>query len=268
MNCNIGDTVQALVPKESREWGYNPIPDGTIGTVVKFGEIDYPRISNYGKKPGFYENKSWAYVDFGEKFGVIHLGTFNLINLNPNFTRSEELFLRDLPDLPFWEGDIVSAPGDRFDRNQTICRIDYANIDRKRNDGSPWPFYEHADDIYGHGGVCSSEESWITLVERGPVWKHYHNEKIEFSSLQEEANFYDLLGFSTDIRNPKSALFVWTLEEALEALKNGIGHTIKVGDGFGFLFGDTVSRRISVYKFNDEELGKRVAAATLEGFAR
>lgn len=57
----VGDMVVINVPQENREWGYNPYPDGTIATFLRFSEIAYGWANFYGKEPGMYENTLWAY---------------------------------------------------------------------------------------------------------------------------------------------------------------------------------------------------------------
>ena len=56
-------------------------------------------------------------------------------------------------------------------------------------------------------------------------------------------------------------LYSWTKEEVLEAIKNGTVHGFSVSSGF---FGS--GQIFNAQRFKDEELGKRVAKATLEGF--
>jgi len=50
----IGDEVIVTIPKENRDWGYNPCPDGTKATVLGFSETHHSRIDELGIKPGVY----------------------------------------------------------------------------------------------------------------------------------------------------------------------------------------------------------------------
>lgn len=48
----IGDIVTLSIDPESRAWGCNPYPDGTVATVIGFGESTWGRVGNCGLKPG------------------------------------------------------------------------------------------------------------------------------------------------------------------------------------------------------------------------
>lgn len=272
----VGDRVLVKVAEENREWGYDPAPDGTEVEIVRFGEIDYGRTHNFGYEPGIYANPAWADVRLpnGE---VIHMGTFHL---EPR-PEDEGLFagrtrewrenthtarerLRDLPETPFWEGDIVMCPSfdsDDPEKHYVISGINYLDRDRKTLDGSPWPFYQISD---SRGGWHSSvREDELTLVARGNVWKFHHEEDIEFSDVREEAELHSSLGKTQEVRNPASGLYAWTIEEALDAIQGGLGDAVQMSGG---MFG--AEPRPSVRRFEDREVGERVRAATLEGFGR
>jgi hypothetical protein len=139
----------------------------------------------------------------------------------------------------------------------TVSRIDY-HFMHKRRDGSPWPFY---DVRFADSGTTSAEESWIELIERGNVWRYYNNEPLSFADLKEEAAFYQLVGQTEEIRNPDNGLYKWEKDEVLDAIRAGTVHGFSVSSGF---FGS--GPHINAMRFRNEELGRRVAKATLEGF--
>jgi len=283
----VGDVVVLDVCKENRDWGYNPGPDGTRAEVVSFGEIDYGRGSSFGRKPGIYVNRCWLDIRFleGDKKGeVVCLGTFHLApedlekyerltkERQERFTRLREQgdesgftadkeFLRELPDTLFYERDLVRFIGGHWEgKAGYICKIDYKEMEATRDDGSPWPFYNVQLD---EGGMVSAEERHISLVERGNIWKEFHGETVVFESLEEEAAYHKMMGRAREIRNPKDDLYSFTKDEALDAIAAGLGHAIAVGSG---LFGGDM--RTSVHRFDDEELGSRIASETLKGFDR
>jgi hypothetical protein len=286
---NVGDQVIVNIDKESREWGYNPCPDGAKATVLGFSEITYGRIGNCGLKPGVYVNRSWARIrlEDGHEYAE-WTGRLELCDQDEYARRMEEFrqrqaensdnfstdeFLRDLPETPFWEGDFVhvsrrsaisvvydNIPPEQEPETFQVIGIDYGKLDSKTVAESKYPVYKISDKI-GGGWHTSASEDEMELAERGPVWKYYHNEPIKFSSLAEEAAFFGLIGETMEVRNQASGLYRWTKEEVLDAIKAGLVHGFSL-DG-GFLGGAPSIRAI---RFKNEELGKRVASATLEGF--
>lgn len=287
----VGDEVTITVDNESREWCNHP-PDGTKARVVGFGEMHWSRICNFGIKPGFYLNR--CYVKLILESGQEHTEYYDHLkfvdkqkearrvaefrkqseNRNNNW-RYERDFLRDLPETPFWEGDKVRLrdqvesstiatvfsvilPQGHNPHEFMITVINYDHLTKFTEDGRKFPAY---DISYGFGlGLCTSEnEDEIELVERGKVWKFYHNEQIVFSNLKEEANFFAMLGHTEDIRNPATSDYAWTKEEVLDAIRSGLVHGFKMS-------GSGEESWISAMRFRNEELGRRVAKATLEGF--
>lgn len=208
--------------------------------------------------------------------------------------RGRDERIGDLPETKFWEGDLVrvtckhpSYAADpvinvqswltpeaweerkKLNPDPTVCvitRVGYSDINKTCNDGSPYPMYSISYKL--GGGMCMSfTEAEIELVERGNIWKWYHDEPIEFGSLQEEANFAKLVSECEEVMNPKRKLYLWSLDEALQAIRDGIAHGFNTSTFSLVPISEGTPARIVVHRFNNEELGKRVAAATLEGFA-
>lgn len=280
----IGDEVTIEVSKESRSWGYNPASDGTKGTVVGFETTDYGYVGNFGKKPGMYLNGAWPKVRL-ETGEVISISSC-YVKLKPglfearrdafwNLSDVEQKALKendrvgDLPETNLWPGDKVRCIGNKnkiqsFARrsdNLVISRINYGWMNSKREDGGPMPFYEVSDELMG-GWWISAGDDELELIERGNVWKYYHNKPVDFTTLEEEARFFSLLGHTSEVRNPDNGLYSWTLEEALKAIRDGIAHGISV---YGGMFGS--GPVTGVVKYRDEVLGRRVAEYTLKGFS-
>jgi len=274
----IGDIVSVTIPKENRDWGYNPCEDGDQGEVTSFGEIDYGYTGNFGHEPGIYVNRSSVTLKMIKTGEPLNISAYNVnlldpaeekvrdaaIRLKPEWYKDKER-IRDLPETKFWPGDRIKIHDERHrDQNGNnefvVVRINYSWMNNKCDDGSPYPFYDYSDKMSA-GWHSSIRESDMSLVSRGNVWKHYHNEPVSFEDLKEEADFYSLLGHTTEVRNPANHLYSWTKDEALQAIRDGLAHVMSVSGG---LFGG--GPHLNVIRYNDEELGKRLAEATLKGF--
>lgn len=273
----IGDEVVFNVNSECRAWTntYNDVPDGTKGIVCGFYDavIYEARVPILAHQPGVYHCKGAVSVWLRD--GRIVPGDYSIEMVDKEeekrrdaalrdvdgVLRTEQVRLGDLPETKFWEQDKVRVrfPHDGSEHEMIIGSIAYHHMHKRRDDGSPWPFYN----VHFNEGCCqtSAEESWIDLIERGNVWKYYNNQPLSFASLEEEANFFQLVGRTEEIRNPVNGCYRWTKKEVLDAIKNGTVHGFSVSSGF---FGS--GPRINARRFKDEALGRRVAKATLEGF--
>lgn len=285
----VGDKVTITIPKENREWGYNPCPDGTEATIIGFSETYYGRLGNLGFKPGVYVNRAWVKVrlpdgkEYSEWSGRLEfvdkakgrrrLAAFRKLQREQPSNSLNKEFLRELPGTPFWEGDFVHArghsmitsvfgelpPGRDPDVFQ-IIGIDYDYLTEQTQVGTKYPAYRISSKL-GAGWHTTVREDDMTLVERGPVWKFFHNEPITFGDLKEEAQFFQSLGHTEEVRNPANGLYKWTKDEILDAIRKGVAHGFSMDGGF---FGNGPS--VSARRFKNEDLGRRVAQATLVGF--
>lgn len=260
----IGQKFKVEFDPESYD---GPVINGSIVTLIKFDEIAYGRVYNFGQGPGYWDNTCYATVL--TKDGKEHpFATHNLRDLNGKYcftydnTNGTKKFVRPLPETLFYEWDIVDVNDVQWnwqEKRVKINRIDYNYIGTFCNDGiTPYPWYSVE---LNSGGTTAVRERSLSLVERGLVWKYYHKEPLEFNSIEEEANLFRALGQSDEVRNPACDLYKWEVSEALEALKSGLGHAIIGMDG---LFGG--KSRIAVERFHDEELGKRIAKYSLENW--
>ncbi|MFA5188892.1 MAG: hypothetical protein WC460_06020 [Patescibacteria group bacterium] len=285
----VGDEVIVTIPKANRQWGYNPFPDGTRATIIGFSEIHYGRLGNFGLKSGVYVNRHWVqlklkngteHTEFSQRLSLVdkaeyerRLKEFIAKKAETNNDERDEEFIRDLPETPFWEGDFVRVhgrsrvtsvysemPPEKDPDVFLIIGIDFHYLNEKTASGTKFPAYKISDKFSSGWNTAASEDE-MELVERGPVWKFYHNEPISFSDIKEEATFHDRIGQTESIRNPKNGLYSWTKEEALEAVKSGLAHGFSMSGG---IFGN--GPHISVQRFRDENVGMRIAQATLEGF--
>ena len=61
----ISDKVVVEIPQESRDWGYNPCPNGTKGVVIEFDKSTYDdKLAADCDLPcgGIYLNSSWVNI--------------------------------------------------------------------------------------------------------------------------------------------------------------------------------------------------------------
>ncbi|MGB4762445.1 MAG: hypothetical protein WBP12_03785 [Candidatus Saccharimonas sp.] len=261
----IGDHVTLEVPSDHREWTstFNDVPNGTPGVVCGFHEaVTYwSRVPVYGREPGVYYVRGAAKIWLPNGRTVESGGFAQLVNREEEarrdaalrdesgILRSSDVRISDLPDTKFWEQDEVFVPGEGKGR---IATVYYDSLGKLT---SPMYRVEFYPDEYNSMISQDSAE----LVARGNVWRHYHNEPLEFEDINAEAEFFTNIGQTTEVKNPRSNLYDWTLPEALQALRVGLGHGVTVSPG---LFG--AGPHVSVRRFHDEELGARVATVTLE----
>lgn len=166
----------------------------------------------------------------------------------------------DLPETKAWEQDFVRVTSRHGIEYGVIEGIEYHWL---RDDVKEISYRFRIVDADKNetGGTTYARESEIEVLERGNVWKYFHNEPLSFKDLKEEASFYAGLGQSTEVRNPANGLYSWTLAEAMQAIKDDLIDSISVGS-----VPFAMTSRINVTRFENRDLGKRLQAATLEGF--
>lgn len=269
----IGDELRLSVLEENRSWGYKPAPNGTVMKVLGFGVI-YDGRAKGCRKPGVYRNRSWVKVEINGKetsIGLFHfepvdkqkyesrLAEYNLHRHQSEYdfrAEREKDWLGELPETKFWEGDKVLVVGGHGFHDTNIGYIQtvrYENIGDKRDDGTPMPLYDITPE-WNASYTTWADEEHLELLERGPVWKYYHGEPIKFENLRQEADFFKRLGMYAEVRNPSDKMYSWTLTEFIEGLKKGLIHD---------WHGANESTRGNAIKFDDIELGKRVARMNL-----
>lgn len=255
--AQIGDKAKLKIGKENRDWGYNPGPDGMEVEIVGWSEIAWGRLQSYNKVPGIYENRSWPIVRFPDG----HESSISTCHLEcEKHLYGAGKRIRDLPETKFYEWDEVKCVT-RRGNDKVVLGIDYEWMKQKRIDGSPMPHYRVGPDRSG-GSYCSYGDSDLELVSRGPVWKYFHNEPVSFETEMEEFQFFYALGHFVEVRNPRSSLYSWTLEEAIESAGEGICDCLYMSNG---LFGGM--GHLGVVRFNDRELGERARKRFLKEFS-
>ena len=281
----IGDRVVMQMDKEARSWGRKGVPDGTAGTVIGFHRYEsyVPRIGGFGKKPGRYmcnggvvvhwDNDECDTPDAGDlRWEKNHRDLDRVRRADKVWNEAFEInqFMEPLPELPFWEHDIVRDKtgrlkmGNRDDNLLRISTIEYHHLNDKRDDGSPMPIY-NVEAPEGRSGYTWTNTEDLELVERGNVWKWFNGERaaIKWKDLKEEATFHRSLGLASEIRNPRTMYYTWDQEDVINGLQCNLIDAPAVMNGF-FGAGPTVH----CYRFHDRELGERVRAEALKGFTQ
>jgi hypothetical protein len=276
----VGDLVKITILKENREWGYNPCPDGTLAKIRSFQTIDYGYTNNFGHQPGVYLNKCWANFQIEGKDICLSHCHYEMVDVQEYEHRLEKFRARqkshpddwdikerisDLPETALWPGDKVISKNvwDTLHPMLFVAYVRYDLIDQKRVDGSPMPIYD-VSEKYPPTSTSPRGDKDLSLIQRGNVWNFYHHLPLDpFSSLEEEAQFFSSLGRTCSVRNPANGIYSWHKDEVLDAIETGLVHGFRVSAGW---FGGNPSTE--AIRFLDEDLGRRVAAATLKGFGR
>ncbi len=288
----VGDRVVVKMDPEARHWR-GGLPDGTLGYVI--GRNVYHtyegRCGNglHFRKPGLYSAEGTALIvwdgtnkavpggydyDFADRnlydervkyYRSFDLGERNNCCIARGDHFSKMTRIADLPDTQFWEDDIIRYTGDDFKKMPKLLRVHHVNWGWDKDDRGWCYGVEWIDDdgAYARCGSTNLHDNTMELVRRGNVWNEAHGEKLIFRDLAHEVQFEQLMSRYDEVRNPRTKLYSWTKEEALGAIKSGLGHGLTVG--FGPL--DMLSNlRISIMKLHNDEIGQRAREATMKGF--
>jgi hypothetical protein len=294
-----GDRVRMNMLADTRQWVPKTIPNGTLGTIIGKSRVEGIIVNRYpvsiDESEGIYSQDGVLFVKWDEypegmdpddphhlKVQAVHLDAadsfFKEYNqrseelwpvrlpngeLNPDFdmTKTRNALTNrvrtgDLPETPFWELDIVGYQNRRY-------RITHIEYFRWGPDKEHCYSMEEIDDngVYMRNGSANVDPNHLVLLERGNLWRERHGEPVVFRNLEEEISFETGVGRARDLRNPKTKLYSWTKDEALQSLKDGIGHGFAVRNG---LFGSGPYEMVVV--FDNPDLAERVRRTTLAGF--
>ncbi len=236
---------------------------GWKGTIIGFDTYAQPRYPNKeGKKPGIYENPWWCKVEFDKKKKgkklIEFVSSCNIEVLNKKnwraglmFGEREDKFIQDLPETNFYELDKVKFR--RKNKNMLVGKINYDKIYEKQSGGSLYHLVYSEDEIR-NCVLGYAENKDLSLIKRGNVWNYYHDKKLSFENIKEEANFYINLGKCERLSSDANGKY-WTKESVLKEIE------AKNVDGFVMN-----NKEITALKFKDENFGERVRKLTLDGF--
>ncbi len=230
---------------------------GTQVRVEEFGERCLGHV-NYGRAPGFYADTNALYVmtKGGDRF-IVRDSELKPLRKKPVEIEYPSLFRRALPETAFYDRDWVSLDGKLF----MITSVDYWMAEIKPD----FAIYSVRDK---EGHYLILPEDRLQLVERGPVWSHYHGIKNQFDSLDEEASFARRLGLFKTPALPTSKFYIDSpdvFDEVVGILRSGEAHGFydalpKFEGGSSFDY-----RSVDLIRYDDEDLGERVRKATLKG---
>lgn len=277
----LGDEVR--ISPYYDNWGA-----GALATIVEFDEMHWGRNSRMPFPPGVHVRTCQPVVQIRSGNNLnghrekLWSSYIRLVDTEEEERRQKdwearheadptdfaEEFIRPLPDTPFWEGDkarVVGGVNARSYRDGDglciVTSIDFRRIGTTTAIRTPYPIYTvtHAD---GSGGTTSFSDEDLVLVSRGNIWRHYHDEALVFGSIRSEARFYQQIGRTREVHNPNTENYRWTREEAIAAISQGVIHD------FGSPFMSMANDRhgVSGFRYTDDEVGERVAAARLEEF--
>ena len=241
---------------------------GESGIVIGFGE-------KYIVRGGFRHKYAGTYIDFEKLFiaptdgsprTFVSVESFNKMRILPGYLSSVFIRIGDLPETPFWEGDIVAF------RDKVVMKSDGGHV--QNYDCHTVLRHKYLQD----GGI----ECWIAtperveirvgspddlvLMSRGNLWKLDHGEPMIFTSINDEAKFYQSLGMSQKVirtHSPYSSLppcgpEEWGMEAALSLILEGNADEMKLKNKKPMTF--------VVIKYDNEKFGCRMRAHTLAKF--
>lgn len=285
----VGDKVKVVLPRGSRASDIIGYSHRDVGSVVGFDENYVPRIWQLGVRPGVYLNRCYPMVEFNTRLGesVVSVSDSHLEPVDGrHFTakikkykaegweerrgrKEGRNFIRELPDTPFWEGDVVKLkkPVTGLPREGVVRKINFYMADGQDPEGKLGSPYVIGESLDVTGGISmGAHENDLDLLMRGDVWRYYHRKAIFWKSLKAEADFFHLIGRVVDCWRVAES---WRqddqpdrYDEAIKALKDGKVDGFRSPQGLGFFRGLDGAQG---YHFRDRELGDRVARSTLAG---
>lgn len=284
-NPKIDDEVIITIPKENREWGYNPCPDGSKGKIIKFGEIAHGRVGE-NTRPGIFVNDFHQYILL-ENGKVISVGghCVEYVDLELNEIRLQEArkenqlgflqkyenkYIRPLPETDYYEGDYIQIHCPILNEKPYIqpfkvAGIKYDYIGKFCDDGiTEMPLYEYifkwkeSDGKIIESGSSSTNTQNSKLVCRGNVWKYHHGEPLLFDTEEDEIKFWiSLSGVTVEVKNPATGNYDWkNITHFKDALYNDIVDGCKKINVLG----------ISTFRFVDRSIGEKVRQYFLKNF--
>jgi hypothetical protein len=282
----IGDRVKMNADEHEREYGhFAKVPNDTLGTVVGFTHhyVYIGRVGQYGQRPGKHFRNGTAIVmwDNGESCGAGHAVCFAENHQELLATRRDDhtynqLFtnagavVSPLPDLPFYEWDLVSLIDPALARHwgaESVLKvrlISYHMHDEiNSSTGKPVPIYDITD-LNGERGSQLVRADQIKLISRGNVYKWFNRQydQMIFASLKDEIEFQMALGMYDEIECPASKNYSWDKQSIIGALEAGEIHLVNA-DNANILGTSTIFRGISL---RDTSIAERARVHSLAAF--
>ena len=211
----------------------------------------------YIPRGGFTHKLAGKYIDF-TKVCVVTEGNWEKLTINCHdkwYGESTEdqhrrlsnmpevqIKIGELPETPFWVGDIVKTYNDRYPAAFNVEKINYYQ-------GVETPVFHLSSPEHTEIHI----ENELTLIKRGNIWKLAHGEPLLFTNIVEEAVFYKSLGMSRRIIHQGKNEF--PIGTAVWLLRHGIADQMKVKNGQKMTY--------VLIKYDNVEFGNRMRTCTL-----
>ncbi|HEY9585633.1 MAG TPA: hypothetical protein VJJ02_03545 [Candidatus Paceibacterota bacterium] len=252
------ETPQNEVEALLRQWFYVGQKINTAwadSVLVGFGK-------KYVQRGGFDHKRAGVHIDFEKLVVSTTSGHCELLEANMFLgqlgrggefhERIKKLSIRigDLPDTPFWVGDVVHHSDTSIRGSYTIEGVHYVDVSNAE---------ERRYFLSGNGmnqtGKC------LVLVERGNIWKLEHGEPLVFPGsseqemLYEEAEFYKSLGMSQKVIFTDTESELWPFGGGIRELQQGRADRLIVKD--------KKTQEVILIKYDRAEFGNRMRVAEL-----
>lgn len=247
------------------------VNDVIVGRVIGFGEKYIPRGGFNHKLAGVYIDYEYLHIapESGLQprrfypFRATEHTLWDIGNLEAwrTYEARKEIGniyfkIGDLPETPFWEGDMVKLTEHAADPSGWIISGIQHMLTKD-------PLYQLESTVmrsrYGGGNrEYTATVRNLELIKRGNLWKMEHGEPMEFVSIEDEAKFYQSLGMSRNITANGNEV---RMEVAINALLKGEADQAKVKvvtskTGKDFFF--------ALIKYDNEAFGMRMRAHELK----
>ena len=286
--ARIGDRVMLKMSDEHRLYSSIEVSNGSLGWVVGYTQYTCSYGYNDRCKPGVYRGNGNVLVMWDKlKSGIISENKITMISAHDiipigisvkqmtdrrkddayNKMFDEEVWIGTLPECKYYPGDVVRLANElkrkAYGAVVKILNINYNNIEMMLNDNEThYPYI--TIECEGGGTTNISDADIEDVVSRGNYyWWEHDKSQLKFDTLKDETAFYYSKGFLTYARNPRTNTYSYTLQEAVEAIREGLADGVKVSQGY-FEAGLTTSAMIVSDELPD--LKQRVRQASLEGF--
>ena len=281
MQLRQGDNIVIWHDDDQRTWAPDLEPKhNSRGKVIAPVIKVISRINlQPGIEPGIYYHDSQYLVEVD---GVQHsIGSRNLRLANAatakkrakipakTFPEGQVLrygdFISKLPDFPVWEYAVVEASSVTSIPHETsphppepgcyvVCSIDTEAAVRLED-------YRCSLRPIGTEGsaTCHARVSDLAVLDPGNLYRHHHGQRLDFRTLQEQADFYQCIGNYTRLKSPDGS-WRWNHADALKAVENDLADCWRLGSDWRDYRGWIP---YLVYRYTDAEFGKQVRRAYL-----
>ena len=280
----MGDRVTFVKPKPPRLPGHDDVlvPLGEEAVVARFGIRAVPRQFPQGPlAPGFYLDRRHVFVRWRGTVRTVIAPGLRLpeVTWQTRYVAHAKAFpdthaipcerVADLPDGPFWEGDLVAPERGFLEGLRPDTFRGHAcayGIEAIQYSDPPHilpmnhaPYVSLAERL-GRKTERRFSAGCLRLVRRGNLWRQAHGEPLAFDDLAEEALFFLGQAVRVAVQPAPLAIEVQRLA-ALDAVRRGEAHGVRYSWDFS---GWGADEEWTAYRYPNADLGARIARATIE----